>query len=213
VRPDLIVLSASALVVGVMCLVFGAALNPAEAGDSMASAVRIASEQSGRWLAMSVLYFCASVALTCGMPAVLSLFRDRAHRLGITAVSVLSIGAVGTSGFAMLLVFIQALAQQDALRAGGLDAVLSDAGLTVFFWSWIAGFYLGALLVAVALLVSRSTSPWVPVLLLLFVVLLPIGRLLGPTGQVLGLMALALAFTGIAIAAVGQSQRADVLVT
>jgi hypothetical protein len=196
-----------------MCLVFGAALNPAAAGDGMASAVRIASEQSGRWIAMSVLYFCASVALTCGMPAVLSLLRERAPRLGIAAVSVLSVGAVGTSGFALLLVFIQALAQQDALRAGALDAVLSDAGLTVFFWSWIAGFYLGALLVAVALLVSRATPPWIPVLLLLFVFLLPAGGLIGQTGQVVGLMALAVAFTGIAIAAVGQSQRPDVLPT
>jgi hypothetical protein len=192
-----------------MCLVFGAALNPAEAGDGMASAVRIASEQSGRWIAMSVLYFCASVALTCGMPAVLSLFRERGHRLGIAAVSVLSVGAVGTSGFAMLLVFIQALAQQDALRAGGLDAVLSDVGLAVFFWGWITGFYLGALLVAVALLVSRATPPWIPVLLLLFVVLLPVGRVLGQTGQVIGLMALAVAFTGIATVAVGQSQPPD----
>jgi hypothetical protein len=171
--------------------------------------VRIASEQSGRWIAMSVLYFCASVALTCGMPAVLSLFRERGHRLGIAAVSVLSVGAVGTSGFAMLLVFIQALAQQDALRAGGLDAVLSDVGLAVFFWGWITGFYLGALLVAVALLVSRATPPWIPVLLLLFVVLLPVGRVLGQTGQVIGLMALAVAFTGIATVAVGQSQPPD----
>jgi hypothetical protein len=192
-----------------MCLVFGAALNPAEAGDGMASAVRIASEQSGRWIAMSVLYFCASVALTCGMPAVLSLFRERAHRLGIAAVSVLSVGAVGTSGFAMLLVFIQALAQQDALRAGGLDAVLSDVGLAVFFWGWVTGFYLGALLVAVALLVSRATPPWIPVLLLLFVALLPVGRVLGQTGQVIGLMALAVAFTGIATVAVGRSQPSD----
>jgi hypothetical protein len=109
----------------------------------------------------------------------------------------------------MLLVFIQALAQQDALRAGGLDAVLSDVGLAVFFWGWITGFYLGALLVAVALLVSRATPPWIPVLLLLFVVLLPVGRVLGQTGQVIGLMALAVAFTGIATVAVGQSQPPD----
>jgi hypothetical protein len=207
------VLSASALVVGVMCLVFGAALNPAEAGEGMVSAVRVASEQSGRWLAMAVLYFCASVALTCGMPAVLSLFRERAHRLGMTAVAVLSVGAIGTCGFAMLLVFIQALAQEDALRTGGLDAVINDDGLAVFLWGWVGGFYLGALLVAVALLVSRSTPAWVPALLLLFVLLLPGARLVGQTGQVVGLMALAVAFTGIAIAAVGQSQRPDVLVT
>ena len=68
-RPDLIVFSASALVVGVMCLVFGAALNPAEAGSGVTAAVRVAGNESDRWLGMAVLYFCASVALTCGMPA------------------------------------------------------------------------------------------------------------------------------------------------
>jgi hypothetical protein len=203
------VLSASALVVGVMCLVFGTALNPATEGMGMEATARLASEQSGRWLAMSVLYFCASVALTCGMPAVLSLFRERAHRLGVVAVAVFSVGAIGTSGFAMLLVFIQALAQQDALNTGSLEAVVSDAGLTLFLWGWAAGFYLGALLVALALLVSRATSPWVPVLLMLFVVLLPVSDLLGQIGQVVSLMALALAFTGIATAAVSRSQLTE----
>ena len=209
-RPDLIVFSASALVVGVMCLVFGAALNPAEAGAGVTGAVRVATEESERWLGMAVLYFCASVALTCGLPAVLSLFRERAHRLGIAAVSVLSVGAVGTSGFAMLLVFIQALANQGAIRPSGLESVLTDSGLGIFLWSWAAGFYLGSLLVALALLISRATPVWIPILLVLFVVLLPVEGVLGATGQVVRLMALALAFTGIAIAAVGRSQPSEV---
>ena len=175
----------------------------------MAATVRLASEQSGRWLAMSVLYFCASVGLTCGMPAVLSLFRERAHRLGVVAVAVLSVGAIGTAGFAMLLVFIQALAQQDALNTASLEAAVSDVGLTVFLWGWAGGFYLGALLVALALLVSHATSPWVPVLLMLFVFLLPAADVMGQAGQVISMMALAVAFTGIATAAVGRSQVAD----
>jgi len=206
VRPDLIVFSASALVVGVMCLVFGAALNPAEAGSGVTAAVRVAGNESDRWLGMAVLYFCASVALTCGMPAVLSLFRDRAHRLGTVGVSVLSIGAVGTSGYAMLIVFAEALAHQDVLRGGLLDSAMQDTGLAVLLWTWATGFYLGALLVAVALLVSRATPGWVPVLLILFVVLLPFAGPLGTSGQFIRLMALAVAFTGIAVAAVGRSQ-------
>jgi hypothetical protein len=155
---------------------------------------------------MSVLYFCASVALTCGMPAVLSLFRERAARLGLVAVAVLSVGAIGTSGFAMLLVFIKALAQQGALNTGSLEAAVSDAALTVFLWGWAGGFYLGALLVALALLVSRATASWVPVLLMVFVFLLPAAEALGQAGQILSMMALALAFTGMATAAVGRSQ-------
>lgn len=189
-----------------MCLVFGTAVNPTGDGMGMAATVRLASEQPGRWLAMSVLYFCASIGLTCGMPAVLSLFRERAHRLGLVSVAVLSVGAIGTSGFAMLLVFIKALAQENALNAGSLEAAASDAAVTTFLWGWAGGFYLGALLVALALLVSRATSPWVPVLLMVFVFLLPAAEVTGQAGQVISMMALALAFTGIATAAVGQSQ-------
>lgn len=211
VRPDLIVFSASALVVGVMCLVFGAALNPAEAGAGVTAAINVATQESGRWLGMAVLYFLASVALTCGMPSILSLFRTRAHRLGIAAVSVLSVGAIGTSGFAMLLVFIQALAKHDALQPDALTAVVSDPGLSVFLWSWAGGFYLGSVLVALALLLSRATALWVPIALIAFVMLMPVEGALGQVGQVLRLMALALAFTGIAMAAVTRSQVDDLL--
>ena len=211
-RPDLIVLSASALVVGVLCLVLGAALNPADAGSGLTAAIQAASRQTEEWLAMAVLYFLASAALTCGMPAVLSLFQDRGRRLGTVGVGVLTVGVIGTCGYAVLIVFAQALAHYDAWRVDGLDAALQDPALGVLLWSCAAGFYVGALLVALALLVSRATSGWVPALLLVFVLLMPFGQLLGEVGQVVRLMALALAFTGIAIAAVGRSQlqRTDV---
>jgi hypothetical protein len=206
VRPDLVVLSASALVVGVMCLVFGAALNPAEAGSGAAAAVRVATDESERWLAMAVLWFCASVALTAGMPAILSLFQNRAHRLGTLGVIVLSVGAIGTSGFAMLLVFVQTLARHEAFKAAGLETAVNDTGLGVFLWIWVTGFYLGSLLVALALLVSRATHVWVPIALLLFVLLLPLGNMAGVVGEVIQLMALVLAFTGIAVTAVSRTQ-------
>lgn len=189
-----------------MCLVFGAALNPAESGGSANAAVRLATDEGGRWLAMAVLWFCASVALTAGMPAILSLFQTRAHRLGTLAVVVLSIGAIGTSGFAMLLVFVQALARHGAFKAGGLESVVNDTGLVFFLWIWVAGFYLGSLLVALALFVSHATHVWVPIALILFVLMLPLGTVAGVVGQVIQLMALALAFTGIATTAVNRTQ-------
>ena len=189
-----------------MCLVFGAALNPAEASESANSAVRVATQQSGRWLAMAVLWCCASVALTAGMPAILSLFQTRAHRIGTLGVVVLSVGAIGTSGFAMLLVFVQALARHGAFKAAGLETVVNDTGLAFFLWIWVTGFYLGSLLVALALFISRATHVWVPIALVLFVVMLPLGTVAGEVGQVIQLMALALAFTGIATTAVNRTQ-------
>lgn len=206
-RPDLIVFSASALVVGVMCLVFGAALNPAEAGAGVTSAVQVASDHSGRWLGMAVLWFCASISMTAGLPAILSLFQTKAHRLGILGVGVLSVGAIGTSGFAMLLVFVQALANNDAIRVAGLGDVVGDSGLAIFLWSWATGFYLGSILVAVALVISRATHLWVPAALVAFVVLLPLEGVVGEIGQIIRLMSLALAFTGIAVTAVSRTQQ------
>ena len=75
-RSDWIPLSASALVIGVMALVFGSLLNPADADASSADTMRIVSQEGGRWLGMAVMYFGASVALTLGLPALLSLRRD-----------------------------------------------------------------------------------------------------------------------------------------
>jgi len=62
VRPDLIPLSASSLVVGAMCLVFGSALNPSGTGEGASAAIRAVDEQSARWLGMALMYFGAAVA-------------------------------------------------------------------------------------------------------------------------------------------------------
>lgn len=206
VRPDLVVFSASALVVGVMCLVFGAALNPADSGEGVTAAVRVASDHSGRWLAMAVLWFCASVTLTAGLPAILSLFAERGQRLGVLGVAVLAVGAVGTSGLAMLLVFVQALARHEAIRLQAMTDVIADDGLAILLWTWAGGFYLGSLLVAAGLLVARTTPVWVPLALLTFVVLLPLRGVLGGVGEIVRLASLTLAFTGIAVSAVGRTQ-------
>jgi hypothetical protein len=200
-RWDWIPLSASALVIGVMALAFGTVLNPLDPGaDSSASVVAIAG--SGRFLGMSVLFFLASLALTLGLPSMLSLFTDRGRRIGVVAVAVFAIGVIGTSGYAMLLVFFRALVKEGALRTASLEAVSSDLGLGVFLFGWIVAFYAGILLLAIALLVARRTPVWVPILLIAFVASFPLTDRLGRVGQVLQVMALAFAFTGIAMEAV-----------
>src|SRR5690606_6069912 len=98
-RSDWIPLSASALVVGAMALVFGALLNPQAGGDSAAETLRVVNEESGRWLGMAVMYFFASVAMTLGLPALLSLFTDKGKRTGFVAVGVFTIGVIGLAGF------------------------------------------------------------------------------------------------------------------
>ena len=133
------------------------------------------------------MYFGAAVALTPGLPALLSVFVDRGRRLGALAVVVFSVGVIGTAGHAMLMVF-------------------GDTGLAVFLYGWIAGFYVGVLLLALALFVARRTPMWSTGLLVVFVALLPLNEVIGRVGAVLQVMALAVAFTAIAIAAVNHSQ-------
>ena len=207
-RSDWIPLSASALVVGAMAMVFGALLNPQSGGDeSAAETLRVVMEDGGRWLGMSVMYFFASVAMTLGLPSLLSLFTDKGRRTGFVAVGVFSIGVIGLAGFAMLLVFFKALAGADAIDDGRINAVSDDLGLSVFINGWIISFYAGLLLVALALFLSKKTPQWVPGLLVVFVVLFPFAGQIGRVGQVMQVMALAVAFTGVAIAAVNQVNR------
>ena len=207
-RSDWIPLSASALVVGAMAMVFGALLNPQSGGDqSAAETLRVVMEDGGRWLGMSVMYFFASVAMTLGLPSLLSLFTDKGRRTGFVAVGIFSVGVIGLAGFAMLLVFFKALAGAEAIDDGRINAVSDDLGLTVFINGWIVSFYAGLLLVALALFLSKKTPPWVPGLLVVFVVLFPFASQIGRVGQVMQVMALAVAFTGVAIAAVNQVNR------
>lgn len=208
-RYDWVPWSASALVVGAMSLVFGTLLNPHPAGSSGAQTIRIVDEASGQYLAMAVMFFFASLTLTLGLPAVLSVFERRGRRLGLLAVGVFTIGTVGTCGYAMLMVFFRALVVGGAIRGSELTGVTGDTGLKVFLFGWVAGFYLGALLIAVALFVARTVPRWVPFLLVVFVAMQPVVSHLGRVGMAAQVLALAVAFTGIAMAAVtGEQQRA-----
>ena len=207
-RSDWVPLSASALVVGAMAMVFGALLNPQTGADeSAAETLRVVTEEGGRWLGMAVMYFFASVAMTLGLPSMLSLFTDKGRRTGFLAVGVFSIGVIGLAGFSMLLVFFRALASANAIQDARLNAATEDLGLSVFLYGWIASFYAGLLLVALAVFMSRKTPMWVPALLVGFVLLFPFADQIGRVGQVMQVMALAVAFTGVAIAAVNQVNR------
>lgn len=207
-RSDWVPHSASALVIGAMSLVLGAVLNPLAGNQRAAETLRVAEQAGGRWLAMAVMYFLASVFLTLGLPALLSLFVKRGRGVGVIAVGVFSIGAIGLSGFAMLMVFMRTLVIKDLLKSTSRDRITDDLGLGIFLYGWVAGFYLGILLIAIALLVARKTPLWVPGLLLLVVVAMPFVQHFGRVGSALQVVALAVAFTGVATAAVsGEHQR------
>jgi hypothetical protein len=206
-RSEWIPLSASALVIGVMALVFGQILNPGQSGDTAADTLRVVSEEGSRWLAMAVMFTLSSITLVFGMPAVLSLFDRRGRRFGLTAVAVFTIGAIGTCGYAMLLVLFRAMVVAGAVRGRALDDLGKDNGLIFFLFGWIGTFYGGVLLLAIALWLARTVQRWVPIVLLVFVLMITVTNHLGRVGMAVQVLLLAVAFTGMAMAAVQRSTQ------
>lgn len=195
--------SASALVIGAMSLVLGTLVNPIHAGQDAGATLRVVETSGGRWLAMAVMFFVASVTLSLGLPAVLSVFERRGRGTGLLAVCVFAVGTIGLAGYAMLMAFFRALVDRDALKVAGagLEQVTKDAGLSVFLYGWIACFYAGVILLMLALFLARRTPTWVPLLLLVFLVLSPFASSLGRIGAAVQILALAIALTGVAFAA------------
>ena len=163
-RMDWIPASAAAFVTGAMALTFGSLLLPS--GSSTADTLQVARNEDGRWLAAAVIFFIASVALTLGLPAAMSLFDRRGRTLGMVSAVVLAVGFLGTAGYSMLIVFFRAIALETQLTGAQLDEAVHEMGLTVFLYGWIAGFYLGELLLAIALLRAGTTQKWVPLVLI-----------------------------------------------
>jgi len=189
-----------------MSLVLAASLSPIPTGVDAAAVLDVATSPGGRWLAMAVALFVASVMLLLGLPAVLSLFTDRARGLGGTAVVLFSIGVTGSSGYAMLLMFVQALAVKGGILPSGLGPMLDDSGIAAVLFGWVGCFYLATLLIALALFRARSTPAWVPITLLVVVALLPFVPMMSHVGQVLQVL-WAFAFTGIATSVVQRGSR------
>lgn len=198
-RIDWVPFSASALVAGAVAVSVGALLMPASenAGDSL----RIVQEQGGQWMAVAGLYFFAGVALTIGLPCVLTMFDRKGARTGLTALAVFTIGCVGIAGFAMLLAFFRALALNSTIDPASIDEVTKDPGLALFLYGWIGAFYLGELLLGIALLMAKTAPTWVPVLLLVHVALFPISTVLPTAVQPFTALLITVALAGVGISA------------
>lgn len=220
-RSEWVPVSAAALVTGVMALVLGQMLNPGGSDTSPAGQVLVAAEYPGRWLAMSILYFGGAAMLILGMPAVMTLFSDRRGRgLGITGVTVFTVGCVGVGGLASLMLMFRALALQLTVTEDGREielvtASLNDPGLSISLNVWVYGFLLGVLLIALGLFRSRVVPAWVPWLLIAFLALQLVMPFFegGPASRVLaavGLILLAGGFTGMATSAASPRSRVPV---
>lgn len=198
-RIDWVPFSATSLVAGATALSVSALLRPT--GESSRQALRLVEEQDGRWLAVALLYFVASVTLTAGLPCVLTLFESKGYRTCLLALGVFTIGAVGIAGYAMLLAFFRALVIEDEIASSAFDHALDEPGLAVFLYGWVLAFYLGELLLAVALFRAGTVPRWVPGLLVAHVALLPVTAALPPVFRSLSVVLITVALAGVGIAA------------
>lgn len=198
-RIDWLPYSASALVAGATALAVGTLLMPQT--DDSAESFQVVAQQDARWLAVAGLYFAAAVAMTVGLPAVLTLLERRTARLGLTAVGVFAVGCIGIAGYAMLLAFYHALVNTRAIDASSVEQVTQDAGLGVFLFGWIGAFYLGELLLGIALLRTRGVARWIPALLIAHVAVLPVSQALPGRLSSAAVLLVTIAFAGLGITA------------
>jgi hypothetical protein len=173
-RIDWVPYSAAALVLGATALSVGALLTPQLSEEN----VLLSDFADTRWLAVALLYFIASAGLTVGMPSVITLLDRRGGRLGLSAIGVFTVGTLGIAGYAFLIAFMRAFAQDSGLGTIDLETVSQNTGLLVILYGWIGAFYLGELLLAVALWRARTTPLWIPAVLVLPVAIFPVSSYL-----------------------------------
>lgn len=196
-RLDWVPYSAAALVLGATALSVGALLTPQLSEQN----VLLSDFADTRWLAVALLYFIASASLTVGMPSVITLFERRGGKLGLSAIGVFTIGTLGIAGYAFLIAFMRALAQEGGIGTLDLELISQNAGLLAILYGWIGAFYLGELLLGIALLRASTTPKWVPAALLLHVALFPVSSLLPAEVQSLTALLVTVGLCGVGVTA------------
>lgn len=200
-RTEYISGSAGALVIGVMSLVLGYALTPLPQDGVLTDALRNLQETSDQWLASSALLFLASIGMTLGTVALLSLLDRRERGLRVIAAAVYAVGTIAMTGYATALIFLRALVLNDLLALEDMSRAGDDAGVVAFITIFLGCFSLGVVLLAIGMLRARSVPRWIPILMLLFVAsqFVPFDE--GKIGTVIQFLVLAVACTGAAVAA------------
>lgn len=203
---DWLPLSASALVVGAVGLSLATLMSTA--AGTTAETLDLVRYDDGRWLIVATLYFLAAVTLILGMPCLLRSVPGRGRRLALVAVVPLSLGFVGTAGYAMLLVFFRSLVVTRVVVDQDLAGLSTEAGLTVFLIVWVLGFLVGELLLALALLRAGRAAPrWIPLMLLAHLATVAVSAAMPDWWGKATIVLLTLPLAGLAIRTVQRSAR------
>ena len=152
----------------------------------------------------SAAFFLASVALTMGLPAILTLMPAKRQVVGLVWLWIWSIGTIGTSALAAFLILFRATVRVVDISPTDVEELGRDHVMTLGLLFVFGAFYLGELVVALVLLLDSRLPRWIPALLLVHIAAAPVNHLLpqqlqGVQAVVLGggLMALAVRSTEV----------------
>ena len=188
--------SAAALASGAVALVLGAMSLPSSPDGYQL--LENAQLHDGRWLIGAAAYFLCSVGLVLGLPCFLFIVPDRGRRVALAGIAVYMVAAMGMAAYGALLVFFQALVKRDVIGVPEV-ALLADAkALITFALVFLSAFYVGEVLLAIAMLRARTIRRWVPMLFIVHAVLFPLNAVL-PQLQAVQTMLLGAALLGVAV--------------
>lgn len=204
-RTEWLALSASALVIGVTALFFGAHMTPRPTGEG--NILRLASAEPDLWTTSAVVLFVGAVGMLFGISCMAPLVRRRGFALGITAMGCIALASVVLAGFSMQLVLMRALSLEGDVGADVLAAAMGDPLQRLLLATGFGAFYLGEVLVAWALWVARTAPRWVPFALLAHVAVVGLSLRLDVPGMTdVAALLMVAGFVGVAVSA----NRADV---
>jgi hypothetical protein len=184
---------------GAVLLVLGALAMPPT--SEVGQVIEAIDTQDAAWLMASASFFLASVALTMGLPAVLTLIPVRRQVAGMVGLWIWGVGTIGTSALAAFLILFRATVRVVKISPEEVERLGRDPVLSLSLLFVIGAFYLGELVLGLVLLRSRAVASWVPVLLLLHVAVAPVNSMLPERLQGLQAILLGVALMGLAVKA------------
>lgn len=165
-RKEWLALSAAALVTGASALFFGAFLTPRPTGDGQI--FRLASADPDLWTTAALILFVGALGMLFGISCAVTLVQRKGFRTGVSAMGLIAFASVVLAGFAMQLVLLRALSSA-GVEADTLAAAVGDPLQQGLLVGGFAAFYLGEVLLALALYRAGTTSRWVPAALVVHV--------------------------------------------
>jgi hypothetical protein len=184
---------------GAVLLVLAAlAMPPTSEVGQVVDAIK---EQDAAWLMASASFFLASVALTLGLPAILSLVPARHQVAAMVGLGIWALGTIGTSALAAFLILFRATVRAVDISPQDVEELSRDPVLSLSLMFVVVTFYLGELVVGLILFRTKAVPRWIPALLILHVALSPFEDVLPTPLKGFPTIVLGVALMGVAVKA------------